>query len=79
MKKFNQLAKKNYLKFFSGIKAKVAIKFPKKPFFSAENRLGAERVNSLAHQPFEKLGQIPCETSIEKCVTGVVSHIIFWR
>ena len=46
MKKFNQLAKKNYLKIFlSSIKSKVAIKFPKKPFFfSAKNRFGTERV-----------------------------------
>ena len=35
--------------------------------------------NSLAHQPFEKLGQAPCEMSVKNCVTGDVSHIIFWR
>ena len=51
MKKFNQLAKKkkkkNYLKYISSIKTKVAIKFPKKKIFvSAENRLGAERVKT---------------------------------
>ena len=33
MKKFNQLAKKNYSKFTSSIKTKVAIKFPKKKLF----------------------------------------------
>ena len=45
MKKFNQLAKKKLFKIFlSSIKTKVAIKFPKKLFFSAENWLGVERV-----------------------------------
>ena len=48
MKNFNRLKKKKKKKEFqiylSSIKAKVAIKFPKKNF-SAENRLGAERVN----------------------------------
>ena len=45
MKKSNQLAKTKLLKIFlSSIKTKVAIKFPKKLYFSAENRLGAERV-----------------------------------
>ena len=34
---------------------------------------------TLAHQPFEKLGEVPYETSVEKCVTVDVSHIIFWR
>ena len=50
MKKFNQLAKKKKLIkiFLSSIKTKVAIKFPKKNFFfSAENQLGAERVNII--------------------------------
>ena len=36
-------------------------------------------INSLVHQPFEKLGEVPCETSVKKCVTGDVSHIIFWQ
>ena len=54
MKKFNQLAKekkkkKKLLKFFfSSIKTKEAIVFPKKNnFFSAENQLGAKRVNTI--------------------------------
>ena len=34
-------------------------------------------VNSLTHQPFEKLGEVHCETSVKKCVTGDVSHITF--
>ena len=38
-----------------------------------------ECFNSLAHQPFEKLGEVPCETSVKKCITGDVSHIIFGR
>ena len=36
-------------------------------------------IKSLAHQPFEKLGEVPYETSVKKCVTVDVSHIIFWR
>ena len=48
MKKFNQLAKTKRLQIYlSSIKTKVAVKFPKKLFFSffcAENWLGAERV-----------------------------------
>ena len=52
MKKFNQLAKKKILRIFlSSRKDKVAIKFPKRTiffFFSAENRLGTERVNMLS-------------------------------
>ena len=36
-------------------------------------------LNSLAHQPIDKLGEVPCEASVQKCVTGDVSHIIFWR
>ena len=36
-------------------------------------------LNSLVPQPFEKLGEVPYETSINKCVTVDVSHIIFWR
>ena len=48
MKKFNQLAKKKILKMFlSSRKTKVAKKFPNFFFFSAENRLGAERVNYI--------------------------------
>ena len=35
-------------------------------------------VNSLEHQPFEKLGEAPCQMSVKKCVTEDVSHIIFW-
>ena len=35
-------------------------------------------VTSLAHQPFEKLGEVPYETSVKKCVTVDVSLIIFW-
>ena len=35
--------------------------------------------NSLMHQPFEKLEEVPCEESVKKCVTGDVSHVIFWR
>ena len=38
--------------------------------------LGMATINSLAHQPFEKLGQIPCETSVKKCVTGRKPHHI---
>ena len=33
--------------------------------------------NSLVHQPFEYLGEVPCEMSVEKCVILDVSHIIF--
>ena len=51
MKKFNHMAKKKttrYLKFFlSTTNTKVAIKFLKVFFFSAENWLGAERVKQL--------------------------------
>ena len=46
MKKFNQLAKKYLKLFLSSIKTKVALKFPKKLFFPAENQLGAERLNT---------------------------------
>ena len=48
MKKFSQLAKKKKLLriFLANTKAKVAIKFPKKLFFLAENWLGAARVNT---------------------------------
>ena len=28
---------------------------------------------------FEKLGEVPYETSVKKCVTEDVSHMIFWR
>ena len=28
---------------------------------------------------FEKLGEVPYETSVKKCVTVDVSHIIFWQ
>ena len=53
MKKFNHFKKKKKKKkrlknFLSCIKTKVAIKFPKKLFFfSAENRIGAEKVNDV--------------------------------
>ena len=51
MKKFNKLAKKKkkILKIFpSGIKTKVAIKFPRKLFFfSDKNRIGTERVKGV--------------------------------
>ena len=36
MKKFNQLAKKNFKIFLSSIKTKVAVKFSKKNFFLLE-------------------------------------------
>ena len=48
MKKFNQLQKKKKLKIFlSSLKTKAAIKFPNIFFFSAENRLGTERVKEF--------------------------------
>ena len=34
-------------------------------------------INSLVHPPFEKLGDVHCETSVNQCVTVDVSHIIF--
>ena len=40
---------------------------------------GIMNINSLEHQPFEKLGEVPCETSVKKCVTVDASHIIFRR
>ena len=40
---------------------------------------GKHFFNSLVHQPFEKFGEVPCETSVKKCVTVDVSHIIFWH
>ena len=32
---------------------------------------------TLVHQLFEKLWEVPCEMSVEKCATVDVSHIIF--
>ena len=62
MKKFNQLATKNYLVFLSSIKTKVAIKFPKKNFFT-ENRLGAERDNRV---------------SIDQCHIHMCNRAVSW-
>ena len=47
MKKSNQLAKKKKLLqiYLNSIKTKVVIKFLKKLFITAENRLDTERVN----------------------------------
>ena len=34
-------------------------------------------INSLVHQPLEKLGEVPKEMSVKNCATVDISHIAF--
>ena len=69
---------KTYVKMNNGLFMEI-LNLRKRQEFSKRKYCKYAVINSLAHQPFEKLGEVPCETSIKKCVTVDVSHIIFWR
>ena len=46
---------------------------------TADQLVEMESINSLIHQSLEKLGEVPSEMSVKKCVTVHISHIIFWQ